>query len=472
MNARRNRTGRLVALAAAALLGGCDDDQGGEAQGRYRSPLGDVTAAEQPPGDPAAGYRALVNAPYVSCGIPYDAWRRLAPAVDPADTIPGREGRNAELPYDLTAHVNADGVEVVSSNCLTCHAQRIDGEVVVGLGNAFADFTRDPRRLVLQAGAYVQGEAETRAWAHWAERIEGIAPYIRTRTIGANPATNLTWALMAHRDPETLAWSETPLIEPPQEEPLPISVPPWWGMKKKGAMFYTTIGRGDHSRFMLLASMLCIDDREELEGVMDYAADVRAWIASLDAPAWPWEIDAAKAETGREVYGRECRRCHGDEESYPDRVYGLDEVGTDPAYARAATDGSRDRFYEWLARSPYGDADSAGPAPGYVAPPLDGVWATAPYLHNGSVPTLAALLDSGARPAFWRIETDPPRYDREAVGWAYERLEAGQEAETDPDARSRIYDATLPGYGAGGHAYGDALGEAERAALLEYLKTL
>jgi len=33
---------------------------------------------------------------------------------------------------------------------------------------------------------------------------------------------------------------------------------------------------------------------------------------------------------------------------------------------------------------------------GRADPPLDGIWATAPYLHNGSVPTLAALLDSDA----------------------------------------------------------------------------
>ena len=35
-------------------------------------------------------------------------------------------------------------------------------------------------------------------------------------------------------------------------------------------------------------------------------------------------------------------------------------------------------------------------------PPLDGVWATAPYLHNGSVPTLEAVLKSSDRPALWQ----------------------------------------------------------------------
>ena len=463
----------LLAAAGAAPLAGCDESA--ELDGAsFRSPLGPVPAAPQPEGDPEAGYRALVNAPYVSCGVPYDAYRRVAGAAEAGGELPGREGRNAELPYAATAHVDADGVEIVSSNCLTCHAGRIDGELIVGLGDAFADFTRDPRRLALQAGAYLQGEAEIAAWEHWADRIEGIAPYIQTRTVGVNPATNLTWALMAHRDPETLAWSEEPLIDPPPREPLPISVPPWWGMAEKNAMFYTTIGRGDHSRFMLLASMLCIESEADVEAVAEYAADIRAYIASLQPPDWPDDLDPALAEAGAPIYARDCKACHGapdDPGSHPDRVYGLEEIGTDPAYATAATDGSRDRFYAWVARSPYGDAQSAAPAPGYVAPPLGGVWATAPYLHNGSVPNLRTLLDPAARPRFWRHRDDPRRFDREAVGWAHEALESGQADEPDPDRRRRIYDTTLEGYGNGGHLYGADLTEAERAALIEYLKT-
>jgi hypothetical protein len=149
--------------------------------------------------------------------------------------------------------------------------------VIVGLGNEFADFTQDPGAFVLQSGNFVRGEAETRAWEHWADRVDGIAPYIQTATVGVNPATNLTWALMAHRDPETLAWSTEPLIDPPQAEPLPISVPPWWGMRDKAAMFYTTVGRGDHSTFMLLASMLCVDSVAEFEAVDAYADDIRAY---------------------------------------------------------------------------------------------------------------------------------------------------------------------------------------------------
>jgi mono/diheme cytochrome c family protein len=464
--ATRALRGVLLLLMGVALAA-CREDGA-----TYRSDTGVVTASDQRPGDPAAGYSALMNAPYVSCGIPMEAFRRVVTEVDPSDLLPGRVGPNADLPYAVTAHENADGVTVVASNCLTCHAAEIEGEVIVGLGNEFADFTQDPRRLVLQSGNFVRGEAETRAWERWADRVDGIAPYIQTATIGVNPATNLTWALMAHRDPETLTWSAEPLIDPPLAEPLPISVPPWWGMRDKAAMFYTTVGRGDHASFMLLASMLCVDSVAEFQAVDAYAIDIRAYIASLEAPAYPHEIDAQRAALGAAIYARGCATCHGGQGTgYPNLVVPLEEIGTDPAYAVAATDGSRDRFYDWIARSPYGDAESAAPARGYIAPPLDGIWATAPYLHNGSVPSLAALLSPQDRPRYWR-HVLPRAYDREAVGWRYEALDAGQDAEGEPALRRRIYDTTRTGYGNGGHGFGADLSAEDRAALIEYLKTL
>jgi len=468
--------GTLALVAAAFWLTGrdaaSDADPGAE---RFRSPTGAVPATPQRDGDPAAGYRALVNEPYVSCGLPHRVYERLNPETDPATLLPGREGRNAELPYSLTAHVNADGVEIVSSNCLLCHAAPFEGELIVGLGNEFLDFTGDARRVVNEAGLYVRGAAETAAWQHWADRIEGIAPYIRPSTLGANPATNLTWALMAHRDPANLSWSATPLIDPPPSEPLPVSVPPWWRMQKKNAMFYTTIGRGDHARFMILASMLCADTVEEMATADAYAPDIRAFIASLEPPVYPFPIDAALAEEGRGVFEATCSVCHGtygEVATYPNLVIPLEEIGTDPEYARTATNGSLDRFYEWVARSAYSESVDLAPAPGYIAPPLDGVWATAPYLHNGSVPDVRALLDSRLRPQFWQHRLDPRRYDPAVLGWEYDRLEQGKAALTDPAARARVYDTTLPGYGNGGHLFGDGLTEAERSAVIEYLKTL
>jgi cytochrome c553 len=139
---------------------------------------------------------------------------------------------------------------------------------------------------------------------------------------------------------------------------------------------------------MLLASMLCVDSVAEFEAVDAYADDIRAYHRTLEAPAYPHEIDAEAAALGAAIYARGCATCHGGEGTdYPNLVVPLDEIGTDPAYAVAATDGSRDRFYDWIARSPYGDA---------TAPPRRG-------LHR---PAARRDLGHGALPA-QRVGAEP-----------------------------------------------------------------
>ena len=96
----------------------------------------------------------------------------------------------------------------------------------------------------------------------------------------------------------------------------------------------------------------------------------------------------------------------------------------------------------------------------YRARPLDGIWATAPYLHNGSVPTLADLLKPPAeRPATFFVgdcEIDP--------------VNVGCDASQRPGAF--LFDTTKPGNHNTGHEHGTTLSPEDRAALLEYLKSL
>jgi hypothetical protein len=153
----------------------------------------------------------------------------------------------------------------------------------------------------------------------------------------------------------------------------------------------------------------------------------------------------------------------------------VDEVGTDPTLAVGAA-WFAVRFVKWYNESFFGEVGFLAPAPGYYAPPLDGVWATAPYLHNGSVPTVAALLDSSTRPAYFSRNVSAPQYDPEydqdALGWPVTALDAGQDAEPSAAKRKLIYDTTLLGYANTGHTFGDDLTDEERRAVLEYLKTL
>jgi cytochrome c peroxidase len=109
-------------------------------------------------------------------------------------------------------------------------------------------------------------------------------------------------------------------------------------------------------------------------------------------------------------------------------------------------------------------------AQGYVAPPLDGVWATAPYFHNGSVPTLWHVLHPAERPVAWR--RSPTGYDAARMGLEVEARDAPPDGTLAPAERRTWFDTRKPGKSAAGHDFPDALSEPAKAAVLEYLKTL
>lgn len=472
----------LSVIASLTLACGGDDAPGGPPGGsggdgntpHAGSPGTFLEAEPQRPGDPRRGYDALLSEGYIACGVPWTAYALVSGTTPEEEKIPGRAGRNADLPYYLTSTTTASGVEIVTRNCLYCHASSINGEVVIGLGAAHSDHTEDVGRQARLISALVSDPVEQAEARRWASRMQAIAPYMQTASMGVNPADSVTSALFAHRDPVTLAWSDEPLIPLPEPNVLPVDVPPWWRMAKKNTLYYNGAGRGDHARLEMLASVLCTDTVDEVEEFDRYFPDIRAYIATIEPPAWPFPVDAALAGEGRGVFERSCARCHGtygEDEAYPNLLIALDDVGTDSMLARSTFEFlSAEEYVAWFNRSYFGELSRLEPHDGYVAPPLDGIWATAPYLHNGSVPTLAALLDSSKRPKYWRRSFDSADYDQAAVGWNHEALETGHDE--DPSARKRIYDTTRPGYSNEGHLFGDALSAEERAALIEYLKTL
>lgn len=465
-----DRDGGVVTTTDAGI-----DRDAGPAPRDGGSLIGPIPAYTQRPGDPAAGYEALVNRGYVGCGLPKAAYDAVFGAAPMNRRLPGRDALNAALPYDFNAFVTTSSVTVVTSNCLTCHAGVFDGEVVLGLGDSLRDFTNDPTQTAELAGFLVPNEpAQQAEYEKWKSRIVTTAPFIQTEVIGTNPADNLAAILFAHRDPSTLAWSETPHIEVPERTPIPVDVPPWWRMNKKNAMFYHAAGREDHARIMMTASVLCVDSVEEASAIDAYFPDVRAYIASLEAPAYPRAVDDALVAEGKQSFETYCTRCHGTygaTETYPNLVVSLEEVGTDPYLAMGAGQAA-DRFRDWFHDSFYGEIARLDPALGYIAPPLDGVWLTAPYLHNGAVPDLETLLDSPSRPTYWTRSYDPTDYDYDRLGWTWTASERGHAEITDPAARVRVYDTTLPGHANTGHTFGDVLTAQQRAAVIEYLKTL
>ena len=294
--------------------------------------------------------------------------------------------------------------------------------------------------------------------------MKTISGQLYTEVRGVNSADRLADVLVAHRDPQTLRWSNEPVIDV-SGKVVPTDTPPWWLLKKKHAMFYNGFGRGDFGRFLMASNLLTVSDSSEAREVDGHFNDVLAYINSIEPPKYPKPINAALAKKGGLIFVQTCAKCHGNHEEYPNLLIPESLVKTDSLLYKANFQSPQ--FIEWFNKSWFAQGDHPArlePFDGYIAPPLDGVWITAPYLHNGSVPTLEALLNSKLRPAYWSRDFDHPQYDYEQVGWKYAREDSAR--------GTAVYNTRLPGYGNYGHNFGDKLSEPERKAVIEYLKTL
>lgn len=305
-----------------------------------------------------------------------------------------------------------------------------------------------------------------------------------------------------------------------------------------------------------------------------YGQSAQSWVESLKSPAFPRQVDTALAEQGAILFHAKnlwleqgnasmprppggngsCASCHG---AYSPRFVNDKEFLADPSLAGIAaaispkavigTDGHRaDQLsglfadvwdVSWwsypegkpgyvdpslktpeqeraddtlLAQRTTGACGWRPGTIGYLAPPLHGVWASAPYFHNGTVPTVEAVLDSSKRPDFWQrkirreggvsgFDTSLDAYDFEQMGWKHDIFECIQnspdnftsctprrEEPTIAETASRnlpvrgpstvetrnIVNTKRHANSKEGHEFSDVLTEQERKAIIEYLKTL
>lgn len=458
----------------------------------------EVARADSAP-NPAAGYDYLVNGNYIPCGLPLTYMQRAARGVDhlprglegalrdifhvPFSTdgvfgdpgIPGRRGLNANVTAGMSVFRTSRGNLVMNNNCLYCHSQTLDGKVVIGLGNTTVDFTPNVTGSLWILRDTARGANEKVEIDFFARILAAIGPYVSTKVQGVNPAINLTYALMTHRDPKTLAWSDRNLVAPPDRFASPVDAPPWWRMKKRKTMFYSGDVTGQLHRIMMLASIMCVEQPSELEPIDAAFKDVEAYIRTIKPPKYPHAIDQQLADRGEGLFTERCSGCHGTygkDGQYPERLVPIDIVKTDPGSMELESGKSTVRFGEWLGQSLYGEGVGRSEQGGYIAPALDGIWATGPFLHNGSVPTLEGVLNSKLRPKYWTRRLDTKDYDSINMGWKYQELTSGQAAVENIFRKTKVYDTTLPGYSNSGHYFGDDLADSERSAVLEYLKTL
>ncbi len=189
---------------------------------------------------------------------------------------------------------------------------------------------------------------------------------------------------------------------------------------------------------------------------------VENYISALRPPAYPFPIDRNLAMVGAEIYKNDCAACHAEGGPRRGTVVPVAEVGTD-----------RHRLDMWTkpaaaAYNAFGEGrvwkfSKFRTTEGYVAVSHDGLWLRAPYLHNGSVPSLTDLLEvpENRTKRFWR---GYDVYDPVKVGFVSDGAEAQR--------NGTPYDTTMPGNANTGHLYGTTLPPESKRALIEYLKTL
>jgi hypothetical protein len=266
----------------------------------------------------------------------------------------------------------------------------------------------------------------------------------------------------------------------PRKEPAPmgdyadfdLDAPPWWYLKKKAALYADAGVKGDFTRAIMQFTM-GEPSGEKIRSWESDFKDILAYLKSIEAPKYPLPIDRKLATEGARVFTKTCSVCHGSygaEGKYPNKVIPIEVVGTDPLRLTKLTKEFRDYYKQsWFGKG--GESGYEYPT-GYVAPPLDGVWASAPYFHNGSVPTVYGVLTAEARPKYFRRVGGAKEYDAKNLGLKVESHNAPAPKDASGEARRRIIDTTLPGLSNQGHPFGFRLSEKEKRQVIEYLKTL
>lgn len=435
-----------------------------------RAPAPGVSATE---GAAERGYRLLVTKPYLRRDLSQQEFDRLptvwpSPWKEKAVAANAQERRRlAESRYGLTPRPDDplgpplgyvdDGAGGWVMNCLACHGGKVAGKVIPGLGNshfAFQTFAEDVLTLRTRAGVDVARDRLSLA----------LLPLSRSN--GATNAQVFSVALTYLRD-ANLELKSTRRF--PSFSHHDLDAPPLWNTKKKRRLYID--GYVEKSPRVIMQFVLVPQNSgATIRAWEKDFSDVLAWIESLPAPRYPWPIDSKRAAQGRAVFEAHCAECHGtygEKPGYPERTVPIHEVGTDPRRLTGITLEHRQFLCSsWLGE--FGKIKVTIEPKGYVAPPLDGLWASAPYFHNGAVPTLWHVLHSQQRPIVWKRTEEG--YDQRRVG-----LEIAEFTDVDArsaDERRTFFDTRLPGKNAGGHLFPDPLSEAEKTDLLEYLKTL
>ncbi|MEM7594072.1 MAG: c-type cytochrome [Cyanobacteria bacterium P01_A01_bin.83] len=234
-----------------------------------------------------------------------------------------------------------------------------------------------------------------------------------------------------------------------------------WNLKQHQGFSYHTDGINTSLREVVLSSALGVGTTSQ-EINLSGLNRIEEWLLEVPPPVYPFAIDRDLAQQGAKVFANNCASCHSFDSDRVGQVLPLNEVGTDANRLLHWTESASEGMNNYAANYPW-NFNQFRKTDGYVIPALDGVWAKAPYLHNGSVPTLADLLNkSSDRPKQFYRGYDV--YDPEHVGFISTSAAAIES--------SFLLDTTVKGNDNSGHEFGTELNTADKKSLIEYLKTL
>lgn len=236
---------------------------------------------------------------------------------------------------------------------------------------------------------------------------------------------------------------------------------PLWNLKLRKGLALHWDGLNSSLTEVVLSSAIG-DGASKKSIALETLQEIENWLMDLQPPPYPYPIDQTLATRGQEIYAQHCASCHAPGAANTGKIIPIEEIGTDRHRLDMWTLQAAAAYNQFAADYPWGFTHFRK-TDGYVAVPHDGLWLRAPYLHNGSVPTLRDLLETPPnRPKVFYRGYDV--YDPVNVGFVSQGLEAEREG--------FLYDTSLPGNDNGGHLYGTMLSVEEKDALIEYLKTL
>jgi len=421
------------------------------------------------------GYRLLTEKAYLPPDFDQDVfdqlWRRWDEPLrsEAAKATPEQRRKMAFDQYGLTTRpgdISGKPLQYVvddqgnwSMNCFACHGGSFDGQIIPGRPNTNFDLqtlTEDVRitkvRLTKQLGRLDKGSL--------------VIPLSTAR--GTTNAVVFGVVLLAYRDAELNVLKNPPRIKLVHHD---MDAPAWWSFHRRKMLYVDGHAPKTHRALMQFLLVRANGPEKFREWEAEFK-DVYAYLDSLRPPKYPYKIDRKLADAGESIFDEHCSKCHGhygENARYRQPMIPIDVIGTDSVRHKALSLAHLEHLRaSWFTR--HGKDKVLLKPTGYSAPPLDGVWASAPYLHNGSVPTLWHLLHPKKRPVVW-VRRDNS-LDRKRVGLNVAELTEVPKSARSLRAQRQHFDTRAFGKRATGHDFPGKLSEDQRRSVLEYLKTL